>query len=30
VLYFMNELYQAMQEEEAEWFHQMVNMQELV
>lgn len=30
VLNFMNELYQAMQEEEAEWFHQMVNMQELV
>ena len=30
VLYFMNELYQAMQEEEAEWFRQMVNMQELV
>lgn len=30
VLYFMNELYQAMQEEETEWFHQMVNMQELV
>ena len=28
--HFMNELYQAMQEEEAEWFHQMVNMQELV